>query len=68
MDAVAAGKVWYEKRLLLKVEVDGMELGEFPYALNEVSIMKRDTSSMVAVEVERDDTFVNNYWADGLIV
>ena len=68
MDAVAAGKVWYEKRLLLKVEVDGMEFGEFPYALNEVAIMKRDTSSMVAVEVERDDTFVNNYWADGLIV
>ena len=68
MDAVAAGKVWYEKRLLLKVEVDGMEFGEFPYALNEVAIMKRDTSSMVAVEVKRDDTFVNNYWADGLIV
>ena len=30
--------------------------------------MKRDTSSMVAVEVLRDDAFVNNYWADGLIV
>ena len=45
-----------------------MEFGGFPYALNEVAIMKRDTSSMVAVEVERDDAFVNNYWADGLIV
>lgn len=68
MDAVAAGKVWYEKRLLLQVEVDGMDFGGFPCALNEVAIMKRDTSSMVAVEVERDDVFVNNYWADGLIV
>ena len=68
MDAVAAGKVWYEERLMLQVEVDGMELGDFPYALNEVAIMKRDTSSMVAVEVLRDDAFVNNYWADGLIV
>ena len=65
MDAVAAGKVWYEERLMLQVDVDGMELGDFPYALNEVAIMKRDTSSMVAVEVLRDDTFVNNYWADG---
>ena len=64
MDAVAAGKVWYEERLMLQVEVDGMELGDFPYALNEVAIMKRDTSSMVAVEVLRDDAFVNNYWAD----
>lgn len=68
MDAVAVGKVWYEERLMLQVEVDGMELGDFPYALNEVAIMKRDTSSMVAVEVLRDDAFVNNYWADGLIV
>ncbi|MDA1335484.1 MAG: NAD kinase [Bacteroidetes bacterium] len=68
MDAVAAGKVWFEKRLMLQVEVEGMELGDFPFALNEIAIMKRDTSSMVAVEVLRDDVFVNNYWADGLIV
>lgn len=68
MDAVTAGKVWFEKRMLLKIEVEGMELGDFPYALNEVAIMKRDTSSMVAVEVLCDDTYVNNYWADGLIV
>jgi NAD+ kinase len=68
MDALAAGRVWYERRALLHVEVDDMELGEFPYALNEIAIMKRDTSSMVAVEVYRDDTYVNNYWADGLIV
>jgi NAD+ kinase len=68
MDAVAAGKVWFERRLMLQVAVDDMELGDFPYALNEVAIMKRDTSSMVAVEVMRDDVFVNNYWADGLIV
>jgi NAD+ kinase len=53
---------------MLQVAVDDMELGDFPFALNEVAIMKRDTSSMVAVEVLRDDVYVNNYWADGLIV
>jgi NAD+ kinase len=68
MDALAAGRVWYEKRAMLHVEVEGMELGSFPYALNEVAIMKRDTSSMMTVEVHRDDVYVNNYWADGLIV
>lgn len=68
MDAVAAGRVWYEKRSMLQVEVDGMELGSFPFALNEVALMKRDTSSMVAVEVHRAGKHVNNYWADGLIV
>ena len=68
MDALKAGKVWYEDRAMLEVRVDGELLGDFPYALNEVAIMKRDTSSMVTVEVFRDDQFVNTYWADGLIV
>jgi NAD+ kinase len=68
MDAVQAGKVWYEDRAMLEVQVDGAPLSDFPFALNEVAIMKRDTSSMVTVEVTRDDQFVNTYWADGLIV
>ncbi|MGB1076368.1 MAG: NAD kinase [Flavobacteriales bacterium] len=68
MDAVAAGRVWHEDRMMLEIEVEGMDFGGFPFALNEVALMKRDTSSMVTVEVHRDDTFVNTYWADGLIV
>jgi NAD+ kinase len=68
MDALVAGTTWVEERALLHVEVDGTDLGAFPYALNEVVIHKRDTASMVVVEVHRDDTFVNTYWADGLLV
>lgn len=68
MDAYIGGKTWEEKRDLLHVEVEGQNLGEFPYALNEVVIHKRDTASMVVVDVHRDDKFVNTYWADGLLV
>ena len=68
MDAWIAGKTWEEERDLLHVEVDGQTLGDFPYALNEVVIHKRDTASMVVVDVHRDDKFVNTYWADGLLV
>ena len=68
MDALAAGRTWCEDRILLHVEVEGVDLGEFPFALNEVALMKRDTSSMVKVEVHREDRFVNTYWADGLII
>ena len=55
---------------LLEVHVDGqpLPLGEFPFALNEVVIHKRDTASMVVVDVHRGDNFVNTYWADGLLV
>ena len=68
MDAYIGGKTWEEKRDLLHVTVEGQNLGEFPYALNEVVIHKRDTASMVVVDVHRDDKFVNTYWADGLLV
>ena len=68
MDAWIAGKTWEEERALLHVEVDGQTLGDFPYALNEVVIHKRDTASMVVVDVHRNGTFVNTYWADGLLV
>ena len=68
MDALMAGKTWEEERALLHVELEGQTLGDFPYALNEVVIHKRDTASMVVVDVHRGDTFVNTYWADGLLV
>ena len=55
MDAVKAGKVWYEDRAMLEVRVDGEYLSDFPFALNEVAIMKRDTSSMVTVEEFLED-------------
>ena len=70
MDALVAGATWTEERALLEVHVDGqpLPLGEFPFALNEVVIHKRDTASMVVVDVHRGDNFVNTYWADGLLV
>ncbi len=68
MDALIAGKTWEEERALLHVELEGQTLGDFPYALNEVVIHKRDTASMVVVDVHRQGTFVNTYWADGLLV
>ena len=68
IDAIISGKTWIDERALLKVEAEGLDLGEFPYALNEVAIHKRDTASMVVVEVYRKHRFVNKYWADGLII
>jgi NAD+ kinase len=70
MDALVAGTTWTEERALLEVHVDGhpLPLGEFPFALNEVAIHKRDTASMVVVDVHQGDNFVNTYWADGLLV
>ena len=64
---IKAKKYVFQKRSLLKVEVDGPTGGEY-FAMNELTIHKKDTTSMVAVNVSLDDNFLNTYWSDGLIV
>lgn len=68
LDSVIAGQTWIDERSILHVEAEGVDLGGFPYALNEAAIHKRKTASMVVVDVCREDRFVNTYWADGLLV
>ena len=36
--------------------------------MNEVAIVKKDTSSMIRVDIFIDDEFLNSYWADGLLI
>ena len=38
------------------------------FALNEVAVSKKDTSSMIRIDAYVDDEFLNTYWADGLVV
>ncbi len=64
---IAARKFSIEERGLLTLE-GSAEFGEQPFALNEVSLHKRDSSSMITVHAYVDDRFLNTYWADGLIV
>lgn len=56
-----------DSRSLIKIESE-TKLGEFNYALNEVTIHRKDTSSMITVNVWLDENFISTYWADGLIV
>src|SRR5690554_137982 len=57
-----------EKRTLLSVEADGIELFNGDrFALNDVTVLKRDTSAMITVNVYLNGEILNAYWADGLI-
>ena len=57
-----------EVRSLLFVETsDGKSL-TYPYALNEVAVLKQDTSSMIAVSATVNGEPVHTYQSDGLIV
>ena len=57
-----------EERELLKVSVEGADLGGlWPYALNEVSV-SRVSASMLGTDVCVDGSDLPTYWADGLLV
>lgn len=66
--ALKEGRYALQDRSLLEVVGHDELLGTSNFALNEVSIHKRDTSSMIAVHVHLGDDYLNTYWSDGLII
>jgi len=58
------------KRTLLSVtttpKIDG--LASLNFALNEVSISRKNTASMITIETYLDQEYLTSYWADGLII
>jgi NAD+ kinase len=57
-----------DKRTLLHLDANVPLFGKVPYALNEVTLHKKDTSSMIKIHTYLNGEFLNTYWADGLIV
>jgi NAD+ kinase len=61
-------KYVFQKRSLLRVETEDNLYGDDNIALNEVTLHKKDTASMITVHASLDGNYLNSYWADGLIV
>ena len=55
-------------RSVLMLEQPGKLFEDLPFALNELTIHKKDSSSMITIYTYLNDEFVNAYWADGLII
>ncbi len=68
MDLVYRKEFVHQKRSLLRVETEQNIFGEDNMAFNELTLQKKDTSSMITVHAYLDDKYLNSYWADGLIV
>ncbi|MCB2409457.1 NAD kinase [Hymenobacter lucidus] len=68
IDALFKGHFVLEERSLIRVETDPEVFDGINFGLNEFSILKRDTSSMIVVHTYIDGEYLNSYWADGLIV
>jgi NAD+ kinase len=57
-----------DKRTLIHLDANIPLFSDHPYALNEFSLHKKDTSPMIKIHTYLNGEFLNTYWADGLIV
>ena len=57
-----------ERRSLLELVGEKQRFNGINYALNELSVMRKDGSSLIVIQVFVDDKLLNTYWADGLIM
>ena len=58
------------ERTILKVKLGSTNntFADYPYALNEITIQRKDTTSLLNISCEINDNYLTNYWSDGLIV
>jgi NAD+ kinase len=57
-----------EERSVLQLLTDNSDWQEYPFALNEIALLKQDTSSMMTIHVNVKGELLNSYRADGLII
>ncbi len=57
-----------EERELIQLVTSNNMFSNFNYAMNELTVHKKDTSSMITIHAFLNDEFLNSYWADGLII
>jgi len=67
LESVFSGNFDIEERMLLKVDVPGVDLDAWSVALNEVRIYKT-SGSLITMHVKVNDEFLSAYWADGLLL
>ncbi len=68
IEALVSRTFVLDKRTLIHLDADVPLFGEVPYALNEFSLHKKDSSPMIKIHTYLNGEFLNTYWADGLIV
>jgi NAD+ kinase len=69
LDQIFEGKYRISKRSVLSVTTNQKESNfELDFALNEVTVSRKNTTSMISIETWLDDEYLNSYWADGLII
>lgn len=70
LEEVINGNYKISKRSLLslKCEPKNPDLTDLNFALNEITVSRKDTTSMITIETCLNNEYLTSYWADGLII
>lgn len=68
LDEIYVGNFDIEERSVIKLSTDSEKFRDYPFALNDIAILKRDTASMISIRVSVGGEYVVTYLADGLII
>jgi NAD+ kinase len=67
-DLLKSGKYITTERSLIQMDSEEKLFAHENYALNELTIHKKESASMISIEVHVGGEYLNTYWADGLII
>ena len=67
-EEICRGHYLAEPRRVLRLSSHGQPLKGYPYALNEIAVLKRDSSSMITIHAHVNGEHLVTYQADGLII
>ena len=67
---VMANDFSISKRTLVSLHAhpENIDLEDINFALNEITVSRKDTTSMITIETYINNEYLNSYWADGLII
>jgi len=70
LQIVVDKKYTISPRTLLSIscEPENKELENINFAMNEITVSRKDTTSMITIETYLNGEYLNSYWADGLII
>jgi len=64
IDKIKNSNYRISERTIIQVEFEGKTKN----ALNEISISRKNTTSLITIDTKLNDQYLNTYWADGLII
>lgn len=68
LEMITKNEFEIEERSLLRLTSGSFTFPDFSCALNEFTVYKHDSSSMISISTYINNKFLNTYWADGLII